>query len=591
MADSHKGDRHGEQHNKRRRSQSPDRRDHRDQRDHRDHRQSDDRGDRRDNYRDNRRNDYRDDRNDRNDRNDRDDRQPKRRLQSYASRRNEEDRDRRDDRSRNDYDRRANDELPQPFDARVLEPAKKRARSRSPGGGSGGAGGTSAGGSSGGGADLPRKPKRPGQRARITDAEREAIRQRALERERHIKEEQEREQKRAVITDVVRSHYNAVPERGREWRKTASTIKGLRSMNNWVKSCIIQKFAPDEEFEERTRNGIGGAGQHELLVLDIGCGKGGDLGKWNQAPQKVQLYVGLDPADVSIAQARDRYREMTTRGGHGHGGRGGYNHHNRAPPRVFDARFMVKDCFGESIGDINIIQDVGFDQNPLSRKGFDVVSMMFCMHYAFESEQKARTMLKNVASALKKGGRFLGCIPNSDVLGDRVERFHIQQTEKKKKQEEEGSGDKKDDGEATKEGSADDKGEEDGEVKQEPAMETAEWGNSIYRVRFPGDTPADGIFRPPFGWKYNFFLNEAVEEVPEYVVPWHAFRALAEDYNLELQYHKTFPEVWEAEKDDRTLGPLSERMGVRDRHTGELLVSKEEMEAASFYVAFCFYKV
>ena len=133
----------------------------------------------------------------------------------------------------------------------------------------------------------------------------------------------------------------------------------------------------------------------------------------------------------------------------------------------------------------------------------------------------------------------------------------------------------------------------DGEVEEEEgeAEPTAEWGNDIYRVRFPGATPEDGIFRPPFGWKYNFFLAEAVEEVPEYVVPWHAFRALAEDYNLELQYRKSFREIWEAEKDDRTLGPLSERMGVRDRDTGELLVTPGEMEAASFYVGFCFYKV
>jgi mRNA (guanine-N7-)-methyltransferase len=36
---------------------------------------------------------------------------------------------------------------------------------------------------------------------------------------------------------------------------------------------------------------------------------------------------------------------------------------------------------------------------------------------------------------------------------------------------------------------------------------------------------------------------------------------------------------------------LSERMGVRERHGGALLVSPEEMEAASFYVAFCFYRV
>jgi mRNA (guanine-N7-)-methyltransferase len=39
------------------------------------------------------------------------------------------------------------------------------------------------------------------------------------------------------------------------------------------------------------------------------------------------------------------------------------------------------------------------------------------------------------------------------------------------------------------------------------------------------ETPEDGIFRPPFGWKYSYFMEEAVEEVPEYVVPWEAFRA------------------------------------------------------------------
>lgn len=75
------------------------------------------------------------------------------------------------------------------------------------------------------------------------------------------------------------------------------------------------------------------------------------------------------------------------------------------------------------------------------------------------------------------------------------------------------------------------------------------------------------------------------------MVPWHAFRALAEDYNLELQYHQSFREIWEQEKDDPTLGPLSERMGVRGRGRGDLLVSPEEMDCANFYVAFCFYKV
>jgi len=93
-----------------------------------------------------------------------------------------------------------------------------------------------------------------------------------------------------------------------------------------------------------------------------------------------------------------------------------------------------------------------------------------------------------------------------------------------------------------------------------------------------------------------------------------AFRctSLTQDYNLELQYRKPFLDIWQEEKDGPILGPLSVRMGVRARGDGPMLVSEEELEAASkffdihccvfhkykfpdalagFYHAFCFYKV
>jgi mRNA (guanine-N7-)-methyltransferase len=204
-------------------------------------------------------------------------------------------------------------------------------------------------------------------------------------------------------------------------------------------------------------------------------------------------------------------------------------------------------------------------------------------------------MLRNVAGALKKGGRFIGCIPNSDVLSEHVRQFNVKKKEKDEAKSAAmaaaaaANGDKKDDDQ--KEAEKEEGEAEDGELEEGEAESGPEWGNSIYHVRFPGQTPEDGIFRPAFGWKYLFFLDEAVQEVPEYVVPWEAFRALAEDYNLEMRYHKTFTDIWHAEKDDSVLGPLSERMGVRERGGGGLLVSDKEMEAASFYVAFCFDKV
>ncbi|KAL8803369.1 MAG: hypothetical protein Q9200_006247 [Gallowayella weberi] len=445
--------------------------------------------------------------------------------------------------------------------------------------------------------ETSRPRKRPGGAARIDHAAKEAVLQRQQARE--------QEAKVAAATrgvhDVVRQHYNAVPQRGREWRRTDSRIKGLRGFNNWVKSTIIHKFSPNTD--------ISGGGD-PLLVLDIGCGKGGDLAKWAQAPQDVALYVGIDPAEVSIEQARERYAQMGHGGGTGgRGGRGGRDGRGGGRPRrTFDAEFIVQDAFGESIGTIPIVRNVGFDAKGGSRwggGGFDVVSMMFCMHYAFEDEGKTRGMLQNIAGALKKGGKLIGTMPNSDVLREKVTEFHKKQGLRSPKPQANG----------TAKAAAQAVPDAEGDVTSAPQTSATEaepskprlptpdigdqeseddavahWGNSIYQVRFPGKTPPDGIFRPPFGWKYNYFLDEAVE-VPEYVVPWEAFRALAEDFNLELQYRRTFPDIWKEERNDPVFGPLSERMGVIDRLSGELMVTQEEMEAVGFYHAFCFYKV
>lgn len=453
----------------------------------------------------------------------------------------------------------------------------------------------------------PRKLKRPGGASRISAAEKDALKKRQEEKERAQAQAAQIAAINRGTHDVVREHYNAVPERGRDWRKTDSKIRGLRSYNNWVKSVIIQKFSPNEDYihsgsgKRKWAEGNEGGGldaetrRQGLLVLDIGCGKGGDLGKWQQAPQPVELYIGVDPADVSIEQARDRYREM--RDGGKRGGRGGrWGHQGRSQHGTFHAEFFVKDGFAEWLGDIPRIREVGIDGSVGSGAsssrwgggGFDVVSMMFCMHYAFESEAKVRGMLRNVAGSLKKGGRFLGVIPNSDVMSQKVVEFH-------KRKRSSVNGDHK----VSTNGV-----ENDNDEKSEGTEEngsTLEWGNSIYRVRFPGKVPEDGIFRPPYGWKYSYFMQEAVEGVPEYVVPWEAFRALVdplyplqlgiqsnaiichrltEDYNLELQYRQPFADVWREEKDDPILGPLSERMGVRERGRGPLLVSEEEMEAA-----------
>ena len=69
---------------------------------------------------------------------------------------------------------------------------------------------------------------------------------------------------------------------GRDNRK-GSTIIGLRSCNNWIKAVMIQLYTrrrPDRPWH----------GEHNGRVLDMGCGKGGDIQKWDLA--KIGEYVG-----------------------------------------------------------------------------------------------------------------------------------------------------------------------------------------------------------------------------------------------------------------------------------------------------------
>ena len=161
----------------------------------------------------------------------------------------------------------------------------------------------------------PRQLKRP-VRKDVTTVDRDRER-----RERQLRDQQrERAELEAArsrpVYEAVRQHYNEREDRGREARQESPIFK-LRKFNNWIKSVLIGKFIP-ERTEEEIDEGRG------LFVLDIGCGKGGDLGKWQKQSQ-VQAYVGVDIAEVSIMHAEQSAAEL----------RG----------RRFSTRFFAMDCF------------------------------------------------------------------------------------------------------------------------------------------------------------------------------------------------------------------------------------------------------
>ncbi|KLT41949.1 guanine-N(7)-methyltransferase [Cutaneotrichosporon oleaginosum] len=296
---------------------------------------------------------------------------------------------------------------------------------------------------------------------------------------------------------AIASHYNQRAEVGVEQREY-SPIIGLKKFNNWVKSVLIGKFT--------ARRGRGGGAK----VLDIGCGKGGDLNKWKQA--RIALYVGMDIAATSIDQARERWQTM----------RG-----NR-----FEAFFAAHDCYSNPIHE-------ALPPQYTVRELYDNVSMQFCMHYAFETPAKARMMMENVSRYLKRGGVFIGTIPNSALLLHRLEELP--------------------EGELT-------------------------FGNTCYHITF-SEREHKGLY----GHEYRFYLEDAVEDVPEYIVDWDNFVALAREYGLELIYRKTFNDILQEEQGSRDFGPLLGRMGVINE-SGESAMDSDQWEAANLYMGFAFEK-
>jgi|688.fasta_scaffold558353_1 mRNA (guanine-N7-)-methyltransferase len=156
--------------------------------------------------------------------------------------------------------------------------------------------------------------------------------------------------------EEVVQHYNSRLDMGIESRQK-SEIFALRKMNNWIKSVLIKRYV--------TKNN---------KVLDLGCGKGGDLLKFAHA--QIKEYVGVDIASKSIDDAKKRNL--------------GY----------FEARFIVADCFSVTLG----------------LSGFDFVNSQFCIHYAFYSELSVRKLLENVSKALNNGGVWVATFPDADRL-------------------------------------------------------------------------------------------------------------------------------------------------------------------------------
>ncbi|GMH05685.1 hypothetical protein Nepgr_007525 [Nepenthes gracilis] len=299
-----------------------------------------------------------------------------------------------------------------------------------------------------------------------------------------------------IFARKVADHYSARTNQTLEERE-ASPIIHLKKLNNWIKSVLIHLY-----------------GCRGDAVLDLACGKGGDLIKWDKA--KIGYYVGIDSAEGSIEDCRTRYN-------------GDVDQHQRRKKFTFPAHLICGDCF-----------EVRLDKVLADDAPFDICSCQFAMHYSWSTEARARRALANVSALLRPGGIFIGTMPDANVI-----------------------------------------------IKKLREAEGLAFGNSVYWICFD-DEFAEKKFKSssPFGIKYKFHLEDAVD-CPEWIVPFHVFKSMAEEYDLELVFVKNSHEFVHEYLKKPEFIELMRRLGALGDGNQDLsTLSPDEWEVAYLYLAF-----
>jgi SAM-dependent methyltransferase len=209
------------------------------------------------------------------------------------------------------------------------------------------------------------------------------------------------------IKDLLKSRDTDVTKKYYERKASEEDIMLVRGMldfhNKYIKNDILYKRL------------LKGGGKS---VLDVACGKGGDLYKWIM--NRARIVVGVDTAGENITNNRDgaykRYLESIIEFGFG-----------RVPQIAFvignSSRRLINGDAGATPEESNMLRSIFGKYNPDGivpkyientmagslRPGVDVAVCMFAIHYFFENKETLDGLIQNIADTVKVGGYFAGC--------------------------------------------------------------------------------------------------------------------------------------------------------------------------------------
>lgn len=338
--------------------------------------------------------------------------------------------------------------------------------------------------------------------------------------------------------DAAAQFYNQL-QRNATSDRADSLLFHMRAMNNWVKSILINEFAKRDD-----------------RVLDLACGKGGDLMKW--AKRSISKYVGVDIAQKSLEDAVERFS-------------------GNAQHRDLDVAFVQGD-----LGRVSLTEDVlhcwsrdagWHDAVPLQERGFfNVVSIQFSFHYMFGEEQRANRFFRTVHELLVDGGVFIA----TTVDPNKVLMKYFQ---------------------GLNSPSDDDADQQRADIR---VLDNKQ--REMCAIRFD-DATRDQLSgysagrEGSFGLRYNFTLRDTTDDrlsgggeavdLPEYLVPDDLLKRLLKEHGFELLLKQNFHHFISKNKDKRENRTLLEKMHVMNVDGS---ISDAEWEISGLYQVIAFKK-
>jgi len=351
-----------------------------------------------------------------------------------------------------------------------------------------------------------------------------------------------------------------------------SRLFHMRSYNGWVKATQIAELNPGN------LNNKGGQKKGPpIRVLDLACGKGGDLGKWILHARGISNYVGADVARGSLKDAAIRAAKLS---------------------RLKNASFICADLGEDVPGSLKRKHRLlTWTMTPESRNGappefvriqgggvspsdrFDVVSIQFAIHYMMQTLKRARRFFRTVADLLEVGGNLVATTVDARVVTD-----HIQNLGK------------------------------DLENLDDDENVTVVVGGGACRLKFTAPT-IRSLFRlgedhgtgdrptldpRNFGLEYTFTLVEGDDhaagvgeavDLPEWLIPLPVLTSLAAEAGLELTRCENFAEFFK-HRESPAAHPSAHNalynMHVVNRRGS---ISADEWEISRLYMAVKFTKV